>query len=94
MASNTVKLSPITDGNESDIDDNWVNIIAKSPNQTTSSSKAMESPTTNIADTLNSLKEQVSQMTAALTILKAHTRELETKMYRLESERIKATYSG
>ena len=83
MAGNTAKLSPITDGNESDIDDNWVNIITKPLNQTTLPSKAMESPTTNTADTMNSLKEQFSQMTATLTILMAHICELETKMYRL-----------
>lgn len=89
MAENTARFSPSADvdANEAEIADNWVNVKARPSNQTAPSSIAMERQISNVIDTINSFKDQLSQVAAALTNLKDHIGELETKMGRLESER-------
>lgn len=74
MAENTASFAD-AEAIESEIADNWVNVKAR---PTTS----VERQLSNAVDTINSLKDQVSQMAAALTNLKAHIGELETKIDR------------
>lgn len=84
MAENTAKFSPSADADAnaigSEIADNWVTVKARP-------AESMERQLSLAVDTINSLKDQVSQMTAALTNLQAHIGELEIKMVRLEIER-------
>lgn len=84
MAENTAKFSPSADADAnaigSEIADNWVTVKARP-------TESMERQLSRAVDTINSLKDQVSQMTAALTSLQAHIGELEIKMVRLEIER-------
>lgn len=86
MAENTASISPSADANETEIADNWVNIVAKPPNQTASSSKNVEHQIVNVADTMKSLTEKMNQIAAAYETLQAVIVEIETNMTRLQSE--------
>lgn len=82
MAENTTKFSTHTDANAigSEITDNWVNVKTRP-------TEAIEHQLSHAIDTINSLTDQVSKMTAAITTLSAHIDQIETKLLRLEIER-------
>lgn len=93
MTEKTASLSPGVDPKAIEVVDFYVN-GETGPNPRASSQNITERSISNVIDTINSLKEQVSQMTAALINLKAHVGELEARMDRLESQRDEVTSSG
>lgn len=93
MAEKTSSLSPGLDAKGIETVDSYVNGETE-PNPKASSPNITERSVSNIIDTINSLKDQVSQMAAALTSLKAHVHELEARMNCLESQRDEVTCSG
>lgn len=93
MTEKTASLSPGVDPKAIEVVDFYVN-GETGLNPRAFSQNITERSISNVIDTINSLKEQVSQMTAALINLKAHVGELEARMDRLESQRDEVTSSG
>lgn len=93
MAEKTANLSPSADAKAVEIVDSNMNGKPE-PDPKASTPNITEHPTSNAADTMNSLVKQVSQLTDQLTMLKAHLRELETRVDRLENQRDEALCSG